>query len=59
VAGIIKLAALIGWTPDELANHLLAEHSKRSLTDTQAHSKGSWARSITLTDQAHNAHWIA
>ena len=23
--GITKLAALIGWTPDELANHLLAE----------------------------------
>ena len=22
---VTKLAALIGWTPDELANHLLAE----------------------------------
>jgi hypothetical protein len=25
IESITKLAALIGWTPDELANHLLAE----------------------------------
>src|ERR1700751_2628238 len=39
--------------------HMLAKTLKFALTNTQAHPKGSLARSITRTVQAHNRHGIA
>jgi hypothetical protein len=57
--GIIKLAALIGWTPDELANRLLAE-TIETFADGFSGSLEGFLGAIYYCDQkAHNAHWIA
>jgi hypothetical protein len=52
---IAKLAALIGSTPDQLANHLLAE-TFEEFADKGSGSLKSFLGAIQYPGRAHNAH---
>jgi hypothetical protein len=55
---VTKLAALVGWTPDELANHLLVETLETFAHENSGALPGSLG-AIYYRDRAHNGHRIA
>jgi len=55
--GVTRLAALIGWRPDELANHLLAETLEKVRRSELRRTRRVPRRDLTLIARVHNRHW--